>query len=73
MLSPFWQKFAIVALAIGCALLSCTTIFHDVGPWLTNMASLLVGGSLLGRPGDTSIDNVKSVASCMSGPPPDNP
>jgi hypothetical protein len=73
-------KLVWVLVATGIVILSCLARFESAMSWFRELASLIIGGVLVSKPGDTSQDVVLRLAASMhppaalvSQPPPEAP
>lgn len=75
-LSPATQRLLWVILAIVCVLVSALPVFKAVAETLRYLASLIIGGVTVSKPGDAPaplVDIVQKVAASLGPPPPPIP
>lgn len=77
-MTPFAQRVFWVLLAIVCVIIGNVPWFNltNASSWLTNLASLIVGGVLVTKPGDAPaplVDVMEKVAASLKPPVPPPP
>ena len=67
-ISPRVWQLVWILIAIGCVAISCLARFESAQNWFRELASLIIGGVLVGRPGDTSQSVMLKLAASMRPP-----